>query len=72
MKKLNVFDNVLIYASLGLLAIRALLSYNNYTRHVELFASEGWVWYTDVFEWGKFIIPIVIVCIVAKFISRKK
>ena len=72
MKKLNVFAGILIYASLGLLAIRAFLSYNNYTRHVELFASEGWVWYTDVFAWAKFIIPIVIVCIVLKLISRKK
>ena len=37
MKKLNVFANVLICSSLGLWIMKALLDYNNYTRHVELF-----------------------------------
>jgi len=72
MKKLNGFANVLICVSLGLWAIQALLSYNNYTRHIELYATEGWLWYTDVLAWGKFIIPIVVVCLIAKFIFRKK
>jgi len=72
MKKWNVFVNVLICVSLGFWAIQALLSYHNYTRHVELYAAEGWLWYTDVFMWGKYIIPLVVVCFLAKFIFRRK
>ena len=72
MKIIKVLANVLICVSLGLLAIRALLSYINYTRHIELFASEGWFWYTDVLVWGKYIIPILAVCLIAKLILRKK
>ena len=41
-------------------------------RHVELFASEGWLWYTSVLAWGKYIIPIVGLCVVAKLVLRKK
>ena len=72
MKKLKVITNVIICVSWGLLAIRALLSYINYTRHIELFAAEGWFWYTDVIMWGKYIIPIVVVCVVVKIILHKK
>ena len=72
MKKLNVIANILICLSLGLLVIRALLSYNNYMRHVELFNANGWFWYTDVLEWGKYILPIVGLCVIVKFILRKK
>ena len=72
MKKLNVFVNILMCASLGLWAIQSLLSYNNYTRHVELYAANGWLWYTDALAWGKYIIPIVILCLIAKFILRKR
>ena len=72
MKRFNVFANVLIYVSLSLWAIQALLSYNNYTRHVELYAAEGWLWYTDVLTWGRYIIPMVAVCLIAKFIFHKK
>lgn len=72
MKKLNVFANVLICVSLGLWAVRALLSYNNYTRHVELFAAEGWLWYTDVLAWGKYIIPVVVILLILKIVIRKK
>ena len=71
-KKLNVFANVLICVSLGLWAVRALLSYINYTRHVELFAAEGWLWYTDVLAWGKYIIPIVVILLILKIVIRKK
>ena len=72
MKKLNVFANVLICSSLGLWVIKALLDYNNYTRHVALFTTNGWLWYTDVFAWGKYIVPIIIVCIIIKFVLSKK
>ena len=72
MKKLNVFANVLICSSLGLWVIKALLNYNNYTRHVELFTTNGWLWYTDVLAWGKYIVPIIIVCIIIKFVLSKK
>ena len=71
-KKLKLFANILLWMSLGLLAARALLSYNNYTRHVELFAAEGWLWYTDVFVWAKYILPITMVCLIVKIILQKK
>ena len=71
MKKLNVFANVLICSSLGLWVIKALLDYNNYTRHVELYAAHGWLWYEDVLAWGKCILPIVVICLVVKYFSRK-
>ena len=72
MKKLKVFANVLTCISLGLWAIRALLSYINYTRHIELFAAEGWLWYTDILVWGKYILPIVVVCFIVKIVLHKK
>ena len=72
MKKLKVFANVLICISLALWAIRALLSYINYTRHIELFAAEGWLWYTDILVWGKYILPIVVVCFIVKIVLNKK
>jgi len=72
MKKANIFMNILICTSLGIWVIQALLSYNNYTRHVELYAAEGWLWYTDVLAWGKIIIPIVTVCLIVKIIVRKR
>lgn len=72
MKKFNVFANVLICFSVGLWAIKAVLDYNNYTRHVELFAANGWFWYDDVLLWGKYIIPIVATCFIAKFVFHKK
>ena len=72
MKKLNVFANVLICSSLGLWIIKASLDYNNYTRHVELFTANGWLWYTDILAWGKYIVPIITVCIIIKFILSKK
>ena len=72
MKKINNFINILICTSLGLWVIQALLSYNNYTRHVELYAANGWFWYDDVLLWGKFIIPIVVTCLIAKFVIHKK
>ncbi len=72
MKKFDILANVLICSSLGLWVIKALLDYNNYTRHVELFADNGWLWYTDVLAWGKCIIPIVVICLVVKYIFRRK
>ena len=72
MKKINYFINTLIYTSLGLLVIRAALSYINYTRHIELFAANGWFWYDDVLNWGKYAIPIVVVCMILKFVILKK
>ena len=72
MKKCNVFANILICASLGLWAIKTLLDYNNYTRHIALFAANGWLWYTDALSWGKYIIPIVLICLIVKFVFRKK
>ena len=72
MKKINLFANILICVSMGLWVIRALLSYINYTRHVALFATEGWLWYTDVLAWGKYIIPVVVVCLVSKLFLNKK
>ena len=68
MKKLNVISNILICLSLVILGMRALLSYNNYTRHVELFADNGWLWYTDVLTWGMYILPIVGLCIIVKLV----
>ena len=72
MKKINIFLNVLICTSLGLWMIRAMLSYINYTRHVELFATNGWSWYDDVLIWGNYTIPIIIVCLIAKILICKK
>lgn len=71
-RKLNIYANVILYSSLGLWVIKALLDYNNYTRHVELFAANGWLWYTDALTWSKYIIPIVVVSIVIKLFLRKK
>ena len=72
MKKINIFINVLICTSLGLWVMRAILSYINYTRHIELFATNGWFWYDDVLIWGKYIIPIVVVCLITKIFLYKK
>ena len=71
MKRVKILANVLICSSLGLWVMKALLDHNNYTRHIELFAANGWHWYTDVLAWGKYIIPIVAICLVVKFILRK-
>jgi hypothetical protein len=72
MKKPAIYANVALCSSLAIWAIKALLDYNNYTRHVELFDANGWLWYTDVLAWAKYIIPIVLVCIVIKFVLNKK
>ena len=72
MKKLNVFAGILLGTCFGLLVMRALLSYLNYTRHAALFAANGWLWYTDVLTWSKWILPVIIVCFLAKCILRKK
>ena len=72
MKKIRVFTNLIICVSLSLWAIQALLAYNNYTRHVELYAASGWLWYTDSLNWGKSIIPLVIVCLIVKSILQRK
>ena len=72
MKKINAFANVLMCVSLGLWAIKALLDYSNNTRHIELFATNGWFWYDDVLLWGNCIIPIIAVCWIAKFLVCKK
>lgn len=72
MKKFNILVNTLIWLSLALWLIKALLDYNNYTRHVELYAAHGWVWYADVLAWGKCVLPIVVICLVVKYIFRKK
>lgn len=71
-RKLNIYVNVFLCLSLTLWVIKALLDYNNYTRHVELFAANGWLWYTDALTWSKYIIPIVVVSIVIKLVLRKK
>ena len=71
-RKLNIYANVLICSSLGLWVIKALLDYNNFTRHVELFDANGWLWYTDVLAWSKYVIPIVAVCTVFKFVLHRK
>ena len=72
MKKLHSFTNVLIFFSLGLWAIKAFLDYTNYTRHVALFAANGWVWYTDTLAWGKWILPVVVICLIAQLFLRRK
>ena len=72
MKRFRVCINILICLSLGLWFIKALLDYNNYTRHVALFAANGWLWYTDVVAWGKYVLLVVAICLVAKYISRRK
>ena len=72
MKKSNILADILTWLSLGLWLIKALLDYNNYTRHVELYAAHGWLWYADVLSWGKFILPIVVICLFLKYIFRKK
>ena len=72
MKKINNFINILICTSLGLWVIQAMLSYSNYTRHVELYATNVWFWYDDVMVWGKYIIPTIAVCLIAKFIIYKR
>ena len=41
-------------------------------RHVELYAAEDWLWYTDVLTWGKIIIPIVIMCLIVKIVVCKR
>lgn len=71
-RKLNIYANVLICSSLGLWIIKALLDYNNYTRHVELFGANDWLWYTEVLAWVKYSFPILVVCIVFKVALRKK
>ena len=72
MKKVTNFINLLIGTSIGLWVIKALLDYNNYTRHIELFDANGWLWYDDVLIWGKYIIPIVVTCFIGKFIIHQK
>ena len=72
MKKIYNFSNILICTSLGLWVIQAVLSYINCTRHVELYATNGWFWYDDVLVWGKYIIPTIVVCLIAKFIIYKR
>ena len=72
MKKINNFINILICTSLGLWVIQAMLSYNNYIRHVELYATNVWFWYDDILVWGKYIIPTIVVCLIAKFIIYKR
>lgn len=72
MKKANIFMNILILASVSVLVMRAILSYINYTRHIALFAVNGWLWYDDVFAWGKYIIPVIAVCAIIKTIASKK
>ena len=71
MKKINGFINILIGVSLGLWSIKTLLDYNNYTRHVELYADNGWVWYDTALRWGKYIILIAVICFAAKFVINK-
>lgn len=72
MKKINTFMNCLICISLGLWVIKALLDYNNYTRHVALFVANGWFWYDGILRLGKYIIPIVAICFIVKFVIHKK
>lgn len=72
MKKVNNFINILICTSLVLWGIKVLLDYNNYTRHVALFAANGWFWYDDVLLWGKYIISIIVTCLIAKFVIHKR
>lgn len=71
MKKLSVFANILLYVSLGVWAAKALLDYVNYTRHVPLFAENGWFWYEDALLWGAYIIPIVVSCLIARYLFSK-
>ena len=72
MKKINNFINIFICTSLGLWILKALLDYNNYTRHIALYASNGWLWYDNILQWGNYIIPIVVICFIAKFIIHQK
>ena len=71
MKKINRLASVLL-ASLVFWMIQAALSYHNYTRHVALYAANGWTWYDDTVSWGVYIVPTVIACLVAKFVIHKK
>ena len=68
MKKFLYFINLLVCTSIGLWVIKALLDYNNYTRHTELYATNGWLWYTDVFLWGKYVVLIVAVLLIVKML----
>ena len=72
MKKLNVLLNVIPGVAVGLWGIQALLAYQNYTRHIELFARNGWFWYTDTLEWGKCVVPLVVGCLVVKLVAKQK
>jgi hypothetical protein len=72
MKKVNNFMNILIFVLVSVLVMRAILSYINYTRHIALFAVNGWLWYEDVFVWGKYIVPVMVVCVIVKMIVSKK
>ena len=72
MKKINHLMTVLTAAALGLWVIKALLDYHNYTRHIDLFAANGWTWYEDAMSWGTYIVPLVAVCLIAKLVIRKK
>ena len=71
MKKINLVLSFLMGTSLIIWVMKALLDYINYTRHIELFAANGWLWYDGVLSWGKVIIPLVAICLIAKFIIRK-
>ena len=71
MKKINHILNFFIWTSLSLWAMKAILDYVNYTRHIELFAANRWLWYDNILLWGKVIIPFVVICLITKFIIRK-
>lgn len=72
MKKTNVIINILICVSLGSWIMQSILSYHNYTRHVELYSANGWLWYVDAFAWGRYILPIVGILLIVKSVVRKK
>ena len=72
MKKANTLLNILLCAVPLLWAVWALLCYQNYTRHVELFAANGWLWYTEVLAWGKWALPLIALCLITKCLLRRK
>lgn len=71
MKRFDHVLNLIIGASLTIWVMKALLDYVNYTRHLELFAANGWLWYDSVLLLGKGIIPIVAICFITKLAIRK-
>lgn len=71
MKKSKVIINILICVLLGSWVIQTILSYHNYTRHIELYSANGWLWYMDAIAFGKYVLPIVGILLIVKSVIHK-